>query len=97
MDALDVLDVGAEVGRVVDLVLEKNAGDFVWGDLAWFNRVVGGVEEVVLERARGDCELQVSAGFEVGVADCAAPELQGIGRHGVFGGGFFVFAVGGLV
>lgn len=97
MDALDVLDVGAEVGRVVDLVLEEDAGDFVCRDLAWLNRVVGGVEEVVLERARGNGELQVSAGLEVGVADCAAPELQGIGRHRVFGGGFFVLAVSGLV
>lgn len=97
MDALDVLDIGAEVGRVVDLVLEENARDFVCGDLSRFNRVVGGVEEVVLERARGDCELQVSAGFEVGVADCSAPELQGIRRHGVFGGRFFILAVGGLV
>lgn len=79
MDALDVLDVGAEVRRMVDLVLEQDAGDFVWSDFAGFNRVVGGVEEVVLQRARGDCELQVSAGFEVGVADCAAPELQRIG------------------
>jgi hypothetical protein len=97
VDALDVLDVGAEVGRMIDLVLEEDARNFVWGNLAWLNRVVGGVEEVVLERARGDCELQVSACFEVGIADCAAPELEGIGRHGIFGGGFFVLAVGGLV
>ncbi len=29
MDALDVLDVCAEVGCVVDLVLEEDAGDLV--------------------------------------------------------------------
>lgn len=33
----------------------------------------------------------------VGVAGCAAPELEGVGREGVFGGGFLVFAVEGFV
>lgn len=97
MDAFDVLCVSAEVRRVVDLVLEQNAGDFVGDEVWWLDCVGGGVEEVVLEGADSDCELQVSAGFEVGVADCMAPEFEGVGGHGIFGGGLFVFAVEGFV
>lgn len=65
MDALDVLDVGAEVCRVVDLVLEQDAGHFVADEICGLDGVVGLVEEVILERARGDCELEVAAGFHV--------------------------------
>lgn len=48
MDALDVLGVCTEVGCVVDLVLEEDPGDFVWGEVGGLDCVGAGVEEVVL-------------------------------------------------
>lgn len=62
MDALDVLDVGAEVGRVVDLVLEEDAGDPVADELRGLDCVVLGVEVVGFQGAGEDGELEVSSG-----------------------------------
>lgn len=97
MDALDVFWVGAEVGGVVDFVLEEDPGDAVGREVGWLDCVGGGVEEVVLETSRGDRQLEVAAGFQVRVTDGSTPEFQRVGGHRVFGGRLFVFAVEGFV
>jgi len=35
MDPMDILSVGAEVGGIVDLVLEKYTGDFIANEVGW--------------------------------------------------------------
>jgi len=54
VDALDVFWVGAEVGGVVDFVLEQDPGDAIGREVGRLDCVGGGVEEVVLETSRGD-------------------------------------------
>lgn len=54
MDALDVLDVGAEVGRMVDLVLEENAGRLVPDELRGLYIVVLSIEVVAVQRPLKD-------------------------------------------
>ena len=96
MDALDVRNVRAEVRRVVNLVLEENARDFVPDEVCRLVDVVARVEEVVLERAGSDGKLEVAAGFHVGVANGASPHFDRICVHGIFGGTFLVFPVEGF-
>lgn len=62
MDALDVLDFGAKVGRMVDLVLKEDAGDFVADEVGRLDRVGFRVEVVVVERAGLDGEDEVASG-----------------------------------
>lgn len=61
VDTLDILDVGAEVGRVIDLVLKQDAGHAVADEVGWLDRIVIGVEVVVLQRPRENGQLQVSS------------------------------------
>ena len=86
MDTLDVLDVGAKVGGVIDLVFEEDARDLVGDEGGRLDGAVAGVQEVGLQRAGRDGELEVASGLEVGVADRAAPHLERVGRHAVFRG-----------
>ncbi len=48
MNSFNVLWVGAEVGGVIDLVLEEDPRDFVGDEAGGLDRVVACVEEVVL-------------------------------------------------
>ena len=41
-------------------------------------------------------EHEISAGFHGSVICDVAPHFEGVGEEGVFGGGFFVFAVKGV-
>lgn len=82
---------------MINLILKQDPRDFVTDELCRLDRVVAIVQIVVLQRAGCDSELEVSAGFHVGVADGAAPHLERVGEHAVFGGGLLVFAVVGFV
>lgn len=97
MDTLDVLDVGTEVRRVINLVLEEDTRDLVADEVGWLVDVVAGVQVVVLQRAGRDGELKVTTGFEVGVTNGATPHLECVGGHGIFGRRFLVTAIPGLV
>ena len=92
VDPLDVLVVGAKVRRVVDFVLEQDAGVFVADEVCGLVRVGGFEEEVVLESTFLDGQHQIPAGFHGRVADGAAPHFEGITEQGVFGRGFLVLS-----
>lgn len=94
MDALDELGVGAEVGHVVDLVLEQDARHFVADEVGRLVDVVGLEEEVVAQRTLEHGEHQVAAAFHRLVARGAAPHFNGVGVECIFGRAFLVFAVG---
>lgn len=79
---------------MVDFVLKHNARNLITDEIGRLNGVGGGVEEVVLERACRDGQLEVATSFQIGVTGGGTPHLERVGRHGVFGGGFLVFAVG---
>lgn len=97
MDALDVLCQVAEVRRVVDLVLEQDAGHAVADEVGRLHDVARRVQEVGLEAARRHRQLQVAARLHVGIADGAPPHLQRVGAHGVLGRRFLVLAVERLI
>ncbi len=61
MDALDVLDVGAKVGGVVDLVLKQDAGHLVSDKFLGLDLVGLGVEVVGLEGAGLQGENEVAS------------------------------------
>lgn len=97
MNTLYIFDIGPEVSRVIDFILKEDAGDFIPDEVWRLDGIVGGIEEVRLERSGGDGELEIASCLHVCVADGAAPHFESIGRHAVFGGGLFVFAVVGFV
>ena len=61
MDALDILDIAAKVGGMVDLVLKQNSCHLVADEVGWLDRVVFAVEIVGLHGASLDAEHEVSA------------------------------------
>lgn len=65
MHGLDVLDIGAEIRRVIDLVLEENARHFIADEVRRLDGVGCGIEEIILKRACCDCQLKVATGFHV--------------------------------
>ena len=94
MDAVDEFRVGAEVGGVVDLVLEQDARDLVADELGRVVGVAGLEQKVVAQGALQHGEHEAAAGLERGVAAGAPPQLQRVGEEGIFAGGFLVLAVG---
>lgn len=85
MYPLDILYIRPKIRRMVDFILKEDAGDFVSDEVCGLDGVVGGIEEIGLERAGCDGELEVAASFHICVADGAAPHLDGVGGHGIFG------------
>lgn len=61
VNTLDILNVGAEVGRVIDLVLKQDAGYAVGDEVGGLDSIVVGVEVVVLQGPRENGQLQVSS------------------------------------
>ena len=97
MNPLNIFNIRAEIRRMVDLILEQDAGDFVADEVGGLDGVGGCVEEVGLEGARCDGELQVPTCFHVRVADGTSPQFDGVRGHGIFRRGLLVFAVERLV
>jgi hypothetical protein len=94
MNTMNVLDIPAKVRRVVDLVLKKDARDFVSDEIGRLVRVVGLEEEVVAKDAGLDRDAEVARSFQTGVSTDSAPHLDGVRGEAVFAGAFLVFAVG---
>ena len=94
VDAVDELGFGAEVGRVVDFVLEQDAGHLVRDEAAGLVDVARFEQEVAPQGAPEHGQHQVPTRFHGAVAAGVAPQFDRVGQVRVFGGGFFVFAVG---
>lgn len=94
VDALDKLDVGAEVGDVVDLVLEQDPRHLVADEVGRLVHVVGLEQEVVAQRPLEHGQHQVAAPFHGRVARDMAPQLDRVRQQCVFRRAFLVFSVG---
>ena len=93
VDALNVVVRGAEVGRVVDFILEQDARVLVGQEVGRLVGVGGAEEKVGVEGAALDGEHEGAARLRGGVAGDEAPESEGVAEEGVFRGGFLVLAV----
>lgn len=97
MDALDILDVRAEVCRVIDFVLEQDARDFIPNKIRRLHSIITRIQEIILQRSSSDGELEVATGFHISIANSSPPHLDSVSRHAIFGRRFLVFAVVGFV
>ncbi len=94
MDALDVLNVGAEVRGMVDLVVEQNAADLVAYKLRRLDVVAVQVEEVVLETPSLNGQHEIASRLHILIVDDLAPHLDAIAGHRVFRRTLLVLAIG---
>lgn len=97
MYTLYVFDIRPKVSRMIDFILKHYTAHFIGQDEGVLYAIRGFVEEVGLEGACDDGELKVSTRFHVFITDCVTPHFEGVEGHVIFGGGFFVFTVKGLV
>lgn len=93
VNTLDILLLVSKEGDMVNLVLEQDASDLITNKLLGLDLVGGGVEVVRVKRATEEGQLQSGALVERLVVGGLGPHQQGIDVHGVFRGGFLVFAV----
>lgn len=82
---------------MVHLVLEQDPDGLITDEERGLDLVGAGEEVVRWQGAGGNGELQVGPALHGGIADGVAPHLERVEGEDVFGGGFLVLPVGGLV